>query len=234
MVWDRDLAAGDIAAAFSVTKPTVSQHLAVLRTAGLVTVRVIGTSRRYRARQNGLRGLRGAISAPGKWRNADDVPERELADTRTVFAAVASTDVPTGQYATFTAFTDPVIYSRWLGVPVTIDDGNFACTMEWGTRVRGRYQLVCPPELIVMHWDFDDDNIPVPGGELTGYLRISPHVGGAHVEVHQLADTLTHAQFMESAWAMVLGRLKAGVAAATSDAEAVTARLPRPKQHRRP
>jgi uncharacterized protein YndB with AHSA1/START domain len=40
--------------------------------------------------------------------------------------------------------------------------------MERGTRVRGRYELVCPPELIVMRWDFEDGNVPVPGGELTG------------------------------------------------------------------
>jgi DNA-binding transcriptional ArsR family regulator/uncharacterized protein YndB with AHSA1/START domain len=232
LVWDRDLAAGAIAAAFSVTKPTISQHLAVLKAAGLVTVRPIGTSRRYRARQDALRGMRGAVSAPGKWRNADQSPERSLADTRTGFVAVASTDVPTGQHATFAAFTDPVIYSRWLGVPVTIEDGNFACTMEWGTRVRGRYQLVCPPELIVMRWDFDDDNIPVPGGEMTGYLWIRPLHDGAHVEVHQLADTLAHAQFMESAWATVLGRLKAGVKSAVDETEPMTPRAARPKRLR--
>jgi uncharacterized protein YndB with AHSA1/START domain len=60
------------------------------------------------------------------------------------------------------AFTDPVVYSRWLGVPVTIEDGRFACTLEWGTSIRGRYELVCPPELIVMRWDFEDGNLPRP------------------------------------------------------------------------
>src|SRR5581483_4542441 len=115
---------------------------------------------------------------------------------------------------TFTAFTDPAIYSRWLGVPVTISDGRFACTLEWGTRVRGRYELVCPPELIVMRWDFDDGNVPVPGGEMTGYLRVRPREGGARVEVHQLVDTPAQADFMEAAWGMVLGRLAAGVVSA--------------------
>ena len=142
---------------------------------------------------------------------------------------VASTDVDTSQEMTFAAFTDPVIYSRWLGVPVTLQDGRFACTMEWGTSVRGRYELVCPPELIVMRWDFDDDNVPVPGGEMTGYLRIQPRPDGAHVEVHQLVETPAQAEFMERAWATVLGRLKAGVARACDPAATMPPRPARPK-----
>jgi len=144
---------------------------------------------------------------------------------------VAGTAVGTSQEVTFTAFTDPAVYSRWLGVPVSIEDGRFACTMEWGTNVRGRYELVCPPELIVMRWDFEDDNVPVPGGEMTGYLRIQPRAGGSHVEVHQLADTPAQARFMEGAWAMVLGRLKAGVARACDPAEPMPSRPSRPKLH---
>ena len=104
-------------------------------------------------------------------------------------------------------------------MPVSIEDGRFACTMEWGTNVRGRYELVCPPELIVMRWDFEDDNVPVPGGEMTGYLRIQPHPQGAHVEVHQIVDTPAQAEFMERAWAMVLGRLQAGVVRAVDPGE---------------
>jgi DNA-binding transcriptional ArsR family regulator/uncharacterized protein YndB with AHSA1/START domain len=214
LIWDRELSAGDIAAAFPVSKPTISQHLAVLREAGLAVSTAVGTSRRYRACQDTLRGLHAAVQSPSKWINADDAPERAACSVHTKPVVVASTDVGTSQPVTFAAFTDPVVYSRWLGVPVTLEDGRFACTMEWGTTVRGRYELVVPPELIVMRWDFEDGNVPVPGGELTGYLRVTPHDQGAHVEVHQLVDTAAQAEFMEGAWAMVLGRLQAGVARA--------------------
>jgi uncharacterized protein YndB with AHSA1/START domain len=142
---------------------------------------------------------------------------------------VASTDVDTSQEVTFAAFTDPAVYSRWLGVPVTLRDGRFACTMEWGTSVRGRYELVCPSELIVMRWDFEDDNVPVPGGEMTGYLRIQPNGQGSRVEVHQLVDSPAQATFMEGAWAMVLGRLKSGVARASDPSAIVEPRPSRPK-----
>ncbi len=230
LIWDRELSAGEIADAFPVTKPTISQHLAVLREAGLAESTAVGTSRRYRARRDALRGLDGALDSPGKWVNADDAPERAASRVRTVLVVVVSTDVDTSPELTFYAFTDATIYSRWLGAPVTIEDGRFACTLEWGTIVRGRYEIVCPPELIVMHWDFEDGNVPVPGGEMTGYLRIrAAEGGGAHVEVHQMVETAAQAEFMKGAWGMVLGRLKAGVVRASDPALAMDPRPGRPK-----
>jgi DNA-binding transcriptional ArsR family regulator/uncharacterized protein YndB with AHSA1/START domain len=229
LIWDRELSAGEIAAAFPVTKPTISQHLAVLRAAGLAESTAVGTSRRYRACPDALRGLRAALGSAARWTNADDAPERASSDVRTKPVVVASTDVSTSQEVTFAAFTDPVVYSRWLGVPVTLSGGRFACTMEWGTNVRGRYELLCPPELIVMRWDFEDGNVPVPGAEMTGYLRIRPDGQGSRVEVHQLVDSPAQAAFMEGAWAMVLGRLKAGVARASDPAEPMPPRSSRPK-----
>jgi uncharacterized protein YndB with AHSA1/START domain/DNA-binding transcriptional ArsR family regulator len=230
LIWDREVPAGEIAAAFAVTKPTISQHLAVLREAGLATATTAGTSRRYRARKETLRGLHGALGDPGKWSSAGDAPERALSEASTKPVVVASTDVDTSQAAAFAAFTDPAVYSRWLGVPVTISGRRFACTMEWGTQIRGRYDLVHPPELIVMSWDFEDGNVPVPGGEMTGYLRFQPRGRGAHVEVHQLVDTPAQAEFMEAAWTLVLGRLKAGVVTATDPGSPMHARPPRPKR----
>lgn len=216
LIWNRELRAGEIAAAFSVTKPTISQHLAVLRDAGLVTMAAAGTSRRYRARRDALDGLHGALEGSFKWVPADDTPERALADVHTKLVVVATVDVDTDQATTFRAFIDADVYSRWLGVPVTIVDGRFAATMEWGTEVRGTYEVVHPPDLVVMRWDFDDDNVPVPGRELLGYLRVHKRDrSGAHVEVHQLADTASQAEFMDAAWTLVLGRLKERVADAS-------------------
>ena len=53
-----ELTAGDIAATFDVTRPAISQHLTVLRTAGLLHERRDGTRRYYRTRSEGLAGLR--------------------------------------------------------------------------------------------------------------------------------------------------------------------------------
>jgi DNA-binding transcriptional ArsR family regulator len=53
-----ELPAGQIAAEFDVTRPAVSQHLAVLKNAGLVSERRDGARRLYRARPEGLAALR--------------------------------------------------------------------------------------------------------------------------------------------------------------------------------
>ena len=230
LTWDHEVRAGEIAAAFTVTKPTISQHLAVLREAQLVSTTVVGTSRRYRARQEVLRGLHAALGDSSKWQNADDTPERALADATTKPMVVAQVEVETDQASTFRAFSDPVLYSRWLGAPVTIDEGRFACTLEWGTEIRGRYVIVAPPELIVMSWSFEDANVPVPGDEMTGYLWIRPTDRGSRVEVHQLVDTTAQADFMEGVWTLVLGRLKAGVATALGPGAAMPPRGRRPKK----
>jgi DNA-binding transcriptional ArsR family regulator len=58
LVRDGELSAGEIAAQFEVTRPAVSQHLSVLKEAGLVSERRNGTRRLYRARPEGLAELR--------------------------------------------------------------------------------------------------------------------------------------------------------------------------------
>jgi DNA-binding transcriptional ArsR family regulator len=65
LVADDELAAGEIAAAFDVTRTAISQHLSVLKNAGLLTERREGTRRLYRARPEGLDGLREFLD--GMW-----------------------------------------------------------------------------------------------------------------------------------------------------------------------
>src|SRR5918994_6424554 len=58
LVRDEELSAGEIASHFDVTRPAVSQHLNVLKEAGLVSERRNGTRRLYRANPDGLIELR--------------------------------------------------------------------------------------------------------------------------------------------------------------------------------
>jgi DNA-binding transcriptional ArsR family regulator len=58
LVRDDELSAGAVAAHFSISRPAVSQHLAVLRAAGLLDERRDGARRLYRARPEGMAGLR--------------------------------------------------------------------------------------------------------------------------------------------------------------------------------
>jgi DNA-binding transcriptional ArsR family regulator len=58
LIRERELSAGEIASGFAVSRPAISQHLGVLKEAGLVSERREGTKRFYRARPEGLKDLR--------------------------------------------------------------------------------------------------------------------------------------------------------------------------------
>ena len=54
-------AVGDLAAQFPVSRPAVSQHLKVLKSAGLVADRQVGKHRIYRVDPDGLAALRAEL-----------------------------------------------------------------------------------------------------------------------------------------------------------------------------
>ena len=63
LVWDREMAAGDIASEFEVTFGAISQHLAILRRSGFVEVRSDGNRRWYRANKTALGPLTEVLEA---------------------------------------------------------------------------------------------------------------------------------------------------------------------------
>jgi DNA-binding transcriptional ArsR family regulator len=63
VVLDREVPAGELARLSGLTQPAASQHLRVLREAGLVDVRVDGPRRLYRANPEGLSRLRAELEA---------------------------------------------------------------------------------------------------------------------------------------------------------------------------
>jgi DNA-binding transcriptional ArsR family regulator/uncharacterized protein YndB with AHSA1/START domain len=208
LTWDEELPVGEIGAGFDISGPTLSSHLATLRAAGLVTMRVDGNFRRYRCNQEAVRSLLPFLAANDqRWEAADDIEERQLASAATLRAVQVAVEVPLPQADAFDAFVDERRYSTWLGAPVRIRGGRFRATLEWGTEVRGTYEIISPPELIAMRWDFDDDSVPLPGRTpMVAYLRVHATRRGSRVEVHQLAEDPQHVAFLGDAWSMVLGR----------------------------
>lgn len=70
-----ELTAGAIAAAFDVTRTAISQHLTVLKEAGLLAERRVGTRRLYRARPEALAAVR--LYLDEAWASALDLARRE-------------------------------------------------------------------------------------------------------------------------------------------------------------
>ncbi|MGH2819793.1 MAG: ArsR/SmtB family transcription factor [Actinomycetota bacterium] len=65
LVRDDERASGEIAQRTGLTRPATSQHLRIMREAGLVEVRVQGNRRLYRARPESLEELRAYLE--GFW-----------------------------------------------------------------------------------------------------------------------------------------------------------------------
>ena len=63
LVWDRERSAGDIARDTGLSAAATSQHLRILREAGLVSVRVDANRRLYRAEAERVAELRAALEA---------------------------------------------------------------------------------------------------------------------------------------------------------------------------
>jgi DNA-binding transcriptional ArsR family regulator len=58
LAWDRECSPSDLARSCQLSRPAASQHLKLLREAGLVSVRLEGNRRFYRVRADRLAELR--------------------------------------------------------------------------------------------------------------------------------------------------------------------------------
>jgi DNA-binding transcriptional ArsR family regulator len=76
LVQSDERTAGEIAAELPITLPAVSQHLRVLKGAGLIAERRAGTRRYYRARPEGLVGVRDFLD--GFWNEKLETLKREV------------------------------------------------------------------------------------------------------------------------------------------------------------
>ena len=61
LAWDRERSPSDLAGSCQLSRPATSQHLRVLREAGLVSVRLEKNRRLYRARADRLAELRAML-----------------------------------------------------------------------------------------------------------------------------------------------------------------------------
>lgn len=80
---DAPSAVGELAELLPVSRPAVSQHLRVLKDAGLVTVRNEGARRIYQVEPEGIRGLQEYFSrfwgtALAAYKNRADRPPEDL------------------------------------------------------------------------------------------------------------------------------------------------------------
>src|SRR3954449_1221384 len=94
LTWNDELTVGQIADHFEVSSPTLSSHLAALRAAELVIMRIDGNFRRYRGNHAMVDAVIPMLAVEDeRWIPEPDLPERQLATTHRRQAVVVTVDV---------------------------------------------------------------------------------------------------------------------------------------------
>jgi uncharacterized protein (TIGR03086 family) len=180
----------ELAQHFAVTRSAISQHLGVLASAGLVSVRREGRNRYYRLDPTGMAALRHSID--NFW--TDELAELATAQPKKGAKAMAfekSVFVPLDPDETFALITEPERLRRWQAVTARIDlraGGDYRWTIVPGHTASGTVTEVEPGRRVVLSWGWED-NTSLPPGSSTVTVTLEPAEGGT--QVHLVHDGLS-------------------------------------------
>ncbi|MGH6932157.1 MAG: metalloregulator ArsR/SmtB family transcription factor [Dongiaceae bacterium] len=194
---------GEIAAGLPVSRPAVSQHLRVLREAGLVTERRQGTRRLYDIDLAGLDDLRAyldgfwgdareALRAAATSQPATEAPMADMPDPATLEPLRKSVIVPLTAMSAYLLFTEGI--ATWWPLASHSVGGDQAASCAFEPRLGGRiYETLRtgeehvwgtvsvwqPPHRLVFTWH------PGRGPETAQEIeiRFSPAADGTRVEL---------------------------------------------------
>ena len=169
LVRDREVSAGQIAAEFDVSWPAVSQHLTVLKEAGLVSERRNGTRRLYRARPEGLAELKAFLET--FWDERLDTLKREAerAERRSVHTATDTIlvereiAIDASPETVWEFLVDPAKATRWMGTSASFDlrrGGEYRVDDIPGNVARGEFVEIDPPRRLVFTRVWEEGRAP--------------------------------------------------------------------------
>ena len=127
LIQDTELPAGQIAAHFTLTQQAVSQHLTVLKRAGLLEERREGTRRLYRFQPASLEPVREMLDEfwPDALQRLKRVVEREHpkrgARGSVTEPVTASVRIAAPPEVVFPYFTDPALAVKWIANTAYLD-----------------------------------------------------------------------------------------------------------------
>ncbi len=183
LVQTNELSAGDIAARFAVTRPAISQHLGVLMTAGLLTMRRHGTQRLYRARPEGLKELREFLDE--FWEEslerladlAEAEERRKGVTTKEADVIVKVIRIEAKPETIFSFFTDPQKMVKWKGIEARLDarpGGGYWVNINGRDVASGKYVEIVPFTKIVFTWGWETPGHPMPPGSSVVEITLTP------------------------------------------------------------
>jgi uncharacterized protein YndB with AHSA1/START domain/DNA-binding transcriptional ArsR family regulator len=218
LVADGELTAGRIAEQFSLTRPAVSQHLAVLVEAGLLDLRREGTRRLYRTRRAGFAGavlllegfwddrLGRLLAAVERGRADQGDPVERVCVERDVLLRATPEVV-------WTMLTDAEAATGWMGVSARIDarpGGEYRVEVVPGEVVEGEVLVAERPTRLVHTWGWVGPGSAVAPGTTVVTYELAPLDGGTLLRLtHRDLPTMRAAGSHSRGWAHYLDRLTA-------------------------
>ena len=185
LVREGELSAGEISEHFDITRPAVSQHLSVLKQAGLLDEHRIGTRRLYRLRPQGLAELKRfldrfwderlvALKRQAEQRGERDmdlISERLSVEREIVIAAEPET--------VWELLVNDEQATRWIGQSASFDlrpGGRYRVEVIPGQVATGEFVEIDPPNRLEYTWGWETDGeTVVPPGSTTVVFELRPH-----------------------------------------------------------
>ncbi len=230
MVAIRERSAGEIAEAFDVTRPAVSQHLAALKRAGLVSERRQSTRRLYRARPQGMAGA--LLFLQGFWddrlaelqqaaENPALNPALPIAQSVCVAREVAI-GAPVG--TVWELLTDPARMTRWMGRVAELEPrpgGAYRVEILPGQVASGAFVEVDPPRRLVHTWGWEGYRraVVAPGATVVSYDLVPVPAGTLLRLGHAFLPTMHSAGSHSRGWSHYLERLATVAAGGSAGAD---------------
>lgn len=218
LTWHDELSAGEIGEHFDVSGPTISQHLRVLREAGLVSQAVDGNFRRYRAVRERLFSVEPFLRRDEveRWVLSErlDPVGPEVASETTHLARVR-VSLSVEPALAFALCVEAEHLDRWCGDNSESDPragGSFQFDLM-GRTCRGVFWRFHPPSILINHWGFTEaGKVPAPHDLFESTFTFSSSDTGTDLEVQQPTSAVEEAEFMAMAWADRFSKLQAHAA----------------------
>lgn len=218
LVADDELTAGDISEHFDVTRPAISQHLTVLKQAGLIGERRQGTRRLYRVRPQGFAEAKLFLEA--MWDDRLWRLSRAATQPLTEKEAGIVTETVAVHREMFIAATPEVIWellsdaeqaTRWMGQSATFDlspGGSYQIEVVPGQVAVGEYIHIDPPHQLAFTWGWEGDASVVPTGSTIVMFDLIPTETGTLLTLtHRELPTFPSAGSHSRGWSHYLERL---------------------------
>jgi DNA-binding transcriptional ArsR family regulator len=220
LIRDDEFPAGSIARHFRVTRPAVSQHLAVLKQAGLVAERRDGTRRYYRAEPQALAGLRtflddfwtgrlDGLKREAEAREAEGQKDRGAIRERiSVQREIAIAAKPETVWDLLVKADEA---TRWMGRTASFDlrvGGRYQVEVLPGLFAVGEFLEIDPPRRLVHTWGWERSDGAVPPGSTIVVFELLDHDGETRLRLsHRDLPGLDTAGSHSRGWAHYLARL---------------------------